>query len=388
MGQIGSGAAGVAVAGVTAAGGALNITTAGTGAATVTTTTLNDATGILTGRVTYNGGDWATSAAAQTTASITWTQSNNTISIGNLTNRAQVVFAGTAPGGLTAGTVYYVVNPTSTTFQVSTTPGGAVVGLSNSGTTAQVITAGAIAALPLGSYTPYTSASSPAGTDANNALATDNVTLGGNWTTNSLKVTNTAAGNSLTIPASNTLTLTSGGLLFTGTSAYTIQGGTVIAGTGSNGTNTDLVVQDYGAGTLTINSVIGAGTGAQTLTKAGTGTLVLGGINTYTGATYVNGGVLSISNINQLGATAGATMYMDGGTLQYTGGGTASTSHPIALNGGGTIDLRSATTLTISGAVSGSALSVTSSDNSNSILYLRDREKITFTIPQRRGEIV
>jgi hypothetical protein len=38
-----------------------------------------------------------------------------------------VVFAGTVPTGLTAGTTYYVLNPTANTFNVSATPGGAAI---------------------------------------------------------------------------------------------------------------------------------------------------------------------------------------------------------------------------------------------------------------------
>ena len=48
-------------------------------------------------------------------------------------NGDQVVFSttGSLPTGLTAGTAYYVVNRTSTTFQVALTPGG--VGINTSG---------------------------------------------------------------------------------------------------------------------------------------------------------------------------------------------------------------------------------------------------------------
>lgn len=42
----------------------------------------------------------------------------------------KIVFAnGTAPGGLTAGTVYFVRNPTTDTFQVGATAGGAAINL-------------------------------------------------------------------------------------------------------------------------------------------------------------------------------------------------------------------------------------------------------------------
>src|SRR5437868_14833529 len=55
--------------------------------------------------------------------------------------------------------------------------------------------------------------------------------------------------------------------------------------------------------TLTYNG-IAAGTGS--LTKSGTGTLVLGGINTYSGVTNINAGTISISADSGLGTAPGS----------------------------------------------------------------------------------
>ncbi len=76
--------------------------------------------------------------------------------------------------------------------------------------------------------------------------------------------------------------VTAGGVTFQN-QAYTLTGSTLTLG----GTPTVTV----NAGVGTINSVI---TGGGGLTKAGNGTLVLGGINSYTGATVVSGGNLKI----------------------------------------------------------------------------------------------
>ena len=72
---------------------------------------------------------------------------------------------------------------------------------------------------------------------------------------NSLQVADSGApGQGIT--NGGALTITSGGLLYTGTNGYSITGGSVLAGTGGNATNSDLIVQDYGTGSLNISSAI------------------------------------------------------------------------------------------------------------------------------------
>ena len=53
--------------------------------------------------------------------------------------------------------------------------------------------------------------------------------------------------------------------------------------------------------------------GTSTLTKAGPGTLILSGINTYTGQTYVNGGLLSIGAANNISS---ANLNINGGGIE------------------------------------------------------------------------
>lgn len=130
-----------------------------------------------------------------------------------------------------------------------------------------------------------------------------------NRSANSLSIDTSVSGGVLDLGgASNVLTMTSGGLLLTGPNDYTIQNGQV-------GSNSELIVHQYGSGVLTMAGTVAGTTG--TLTKAGPGTLSLTGTNAYAGATNIAAGALRA--IDGVGLPANSVLRLRGGVLESNG---------------------------------------------------------------------
>ncbi len=134
-----------------------------------------------------------------------------------------------------------------------------------------------------------------------------------------LRISDTTTGGSWDLNG-KTLQINSDGILFTGTSAYTIKDtpGTGVLVSGS--ADKELIIQNYGSSgaPLTISSIIGNNsTGSTALVLAGTGNTVLTAANTYAGQTYLNGGVTTISKLTSLSTNQ---ITFNGGTLQYATG--------------------------------------------------------------------
>jgi autotransporter-associated beta strand protein len=149
----------------------------------------------------------------------------------------------------------------------------------------------------------------------------------------------TQSGGTVTIGQETTVAARS--LTFTTDGYKIIAGDTrsrlVLTNGGSGGAGPNTIEIANSGDTATINVAI-AGNPGVGLTKTGNGTLVLGGVNTYTGATAVNAGTVSISADYNLGGV-GAGLSFNGGTLQLTASVDLQGNHPCAvLAGGGTID--------------------------------------------------
>ncbi|MGO8836757.1 MAG: pectinesterase family protein [Limisphaerales bacterium] len=196
----------------------------------------------------------------------------------------------------------------------------------------------------LAPYSAYTIS-----TDPTTWAAVNNVSLSGSpspvgdgTSINSLKLTAAS-----TVTLNGALTLASGGLLVTGSGATAITGGTLMGGSGA-----DLIVQQYASGDLTIGSTLADNTSASSLTKSGTGKLIINGVNNMTGTNYLNAGVVEVGSMGEL---ASGPIIMTGGTLRYTGTDVTDT-RAIMLDGlGGTFDVsNSGTTLTAAGNIGNS----------------------------------
>jgi autotransporter-associated beta strand protein len=138
------------------------------------------------------------------------------------------------------------------------------------------------------------------------------------------------------------------GLVFSNT-GYSLTNGTLTLGGASQAINS--VTTDTGV-TTTIGSTL-AGTAG--LTKAGAGTLVLSGANSFSGGIALSAGGLSVSAANNLG-DAGNDIAFGGGTLVTTA--SFETGSGMDFSGSGTIDIAGGTTLTNNGAFNMSALTL------------------------------
>jgi fibronectin-binding autotransporter adhesin len=290
----------------------------------------------------------------------------------------------------TAGGTLLVTAPTNTAVQITTTDvtngiygAGRAVFSDGTANTYNWLT-------NTGGATPFTTAGMGTGGGAaaytgplladGTGVATGNYTLSGSQTQttalstiNTLKITATAASQSLDLATFN---MTVNGLLVTGTDAYAINGST-----GALVNATDLIIHQYNSGGLTINAPL---SGAGALTKAGTGTLTLGtGTNAMTGAVNVNGGILSFSSVTAGAAgslgngSATAVRIRDGATLQYTGASgtiaaTGAGGHVYTLRSGmSTIEVTGASTeLELAGVISGADGGLTVKGAAGSVLKL------------------
>ena len=142
---------------------------------------------------------------------------------------------------------------------------------------------------------------------------------------------------SVTSAATNNIVGNAAGLTFSGN--WSLGGNLLTLGAGGT------------AGNQTIIS--GAVSGTAGLTVYNSGTVVLSGVNTYSGTTSINSpAVLTIGGAGQLGSGSYSSSIVNNGTFNYnstapqTLSGVISGSGPLALGGSGTLTLSAANTYT------------------------------------------
>ncbi|NBY36091.1 MAG: hypothetical protein EBQ59_01340, partial [Verrucomicrobia bacterium] len=276
-----------------------------------------------------------------------------------LAGSAKVITSGTTPyaqinlGPITrpaaTGLAFYLgTSPSALGFTSTTTAntgtsilgGWAVAGASSATSWAVSAgngsTAGAITALANFLTTAI------AGNTAGNYLTTSDVdvttspTLSAGITVNSLRL-NFATALTLTLTGVNTIN--TGGILNGATSASTT---TVSGGSLQPGAGNELIFNQYGAGTLVINSAIVDGASPTNITLNGTGKLQLRGANTFTGAVVINGGTYDLSTSSNAGLPTSYTL--NGGILGWYTTYSMLTTVPLSLGpAGGTLDTSGAT---------------------------------------------
>lgn len=200
-----------------------------------------------------------------------------------------------------------------------------------------------------------------------------NTTLSSNTSITTLRF-NVNQARTVTINSGINLTVT-GGILVTNNSnasgGSTFTGGNLRAGS----TAMELVVHNYSSDGLTIGSaIVDSSGGASSLTLAGTGVTKLTGVNTFTGATSVQGGTLevtssatfsSVTTVNEGAALAGDGTY--GSQVTVTGlltpgsaaggsTGTVTFSNGLSLAAGGSMNWQlNANSETAGGSISDQA---------------------------------
>ena len=193
----------------------------------------------------------------------------------------------------------------------------------------------------------------------NGALGAGNLTMAAGTTLSFLNIGNFTIPNNIVLGTTQALSgadaYTGGTQTLSGANTYTgdttiSSTFTVIASTGtliSVATPVDPFFTPPAGTTQTLSGVISDGGAPGVVGMTGAGTLVLAGVNTYSGGTVISSGVLQATNNSSVGS---GPVALDGGVFQSGAAGLV-VSNGFAINTtGGAIDTQ-ANTLTLSGPI-------------------------------------
>jgi autotransporter-associated beta strand protein len=298
----------------------------------------------------------------------TGTNTYTLMSFGSQTGLTTASGGGFTIGTRPAGVIGFALSDTATALTLTITNNGAPTpttaywtgkydtvwsDYSTGGTTNFASTAdGNTDALQLpGSVTDvvFTAAGNGSGTSLSGSAV--NTTLGLNFSVNSLTVNSTAG--SVAINGSNALTInaaaSTGSLGYAAGTGIVIQSGagpvtigtlsliaassqswannganpltinSTVTGTATGTNITTLTFNGSGSGSTNVAGIIGNGTGggsvALAISQTGTGPVILGGSNTYTGGTTLNSGILRLASAGALNLANPTALTINSGTL-------------------------------------------------------------------------
>lgn len=339
--------------------GATNISEGGTLVVDYTTSNqekLGDAALVSflgTGGLTLNGSNSA--ATVETIGGLALTDGQAYVSVNAGTGQTATLNLGTITRAAAGGMVSFNKSANAFLNTTSTNTSGNILGgwATLNGTSFITVTAGSIgAAAAVVKNDVTTWATGDDVTDSTGYFGTT-----GNRSINSL-IFSAAGTSTVNVTTGQRLTITSGGILVSGSVAgntASITGGTLLSGTGG-----ELMIHQNNAGAdFVISSTLSSTT---SLTKGGTGTLLLNGKNFYSGQTTIQDGILRVAggdgigdrSLVELRNVASAILDLNNGTETIgglTGGGAVGGTVAI---GTGTLTLNNSATNTFIGFITGS----------------------------------
>ncbi len=326
----------------------------------------NTGTTILTGANSYSGGTVVTSGVLQgTTTSLQGTINNNSSVIfnqaatgtyagvisgsGSLTKENTGTTILTGANSYSGGTVVTggILQGTTTSLQGTINNNSSVIfNQATTGTYAGVMSgSGSLTKQNTGTLILSAANSYSGGTVVTGGILQGTTTsLQGTINNNSSVIFNqpiTGTYSGVMSGSGSLIKQNTGTLILSGINTYS--GGTTVTAGTLQGTTTSLrgAINNNSSvifNQATTGTYAGIISGSGSLTKQNTGTLILSGINTYSGGTSFAGGTLSISSDNNLGNGSG-TLTFNGGTLLSTAGFTSSRN--VLLTTNGTIEVSS-----------------------------------------------